>query len=43
MQCRKTVGFPSKVVTFKGVEKRVLKKQKVTAGLRNGSNSGLKS
>jgi hypothetical protein len=33
--------FPSKVVTFKEVEKGVLKKQEVTAGLRDGSNSRL--
>jgi hypothetical protein len=42
MKCRKGVGFPSKVVNLNGFEKSVLKREEVTAGLRDGNNKLLK-
>jgi hypothetical protein len=42
MKCRKTVGLPSTVVKLNGLEKGVLKRQEVTAGLKDGNNSVLK-
>jgi len=42
MKCRKAVGFPSTVVKLNGLEKSVIKREKIRVGLRDGNNSVLK-